>query len=41
MGRSDAQARRDDLLEFFREVQSGDGGVTEEPDDPESLTFGT
>jgi NTE family protein len=41
MGRSDAQARRDDLLEFFREVQSGDGGVTEEPDDTESLTFGT
>jgi NTE family protein len=41
MGRSDAQARRDDLLEFFREVQRGDGGALEEPDDPESLTFGT
>ena len=34
MGRSDAHARRDELLEFFREAQEAGGGATEEPDDP-------
>ncbi|MGH7271020.1 MAG: patatin-like phospholipase family protein [Polyangiaceae bacterium] len=32
MGRADAQARRDDLLDFFRDAQERDeGGVAEEP----------
>jgi NTE family protein len=48
MGRSDAQARRDDLLAFFRDVQGQGGGATEEPSDDstgrydrDSLTLGT
>jgi len=47
MGRADAQARRDDLLEFFRESDPRrDSGSPDEPDDTgahdrESLTFGT
>ncbi len=46
MGRADAQARRDDLLAFFRSAQSADGGSREEPDEGghherEALTFGT
>jgi hypothetical protein len=34
MGRSDAHARRDELLEFFREAHEAGGGANEEPDDP-------
>ncbi len=47
MGRADAQARRDDLLEFFRGGRDHGGGATEEsPDDTgrfdrESLILGT
>jgi NTE family protein len=47
MGRADAQARRDDLLEFFRSGRDQDGGATEDtPDDTgrydrESLILGT
>jgi NTE family protein len=35
MGRADAQARKDELLEFFRDAEEQHGGGTEEP--PESL----
>jgi NTE family protein len=31
MGRADAQARRDDLIEFFREVREEDSGLPDEP----------
>ncbi len=47
MGRADAQARREDLLEFFRDVQSDDGGANEESLDEsgrfdrDSVTLGT
>jgi NTE family protein len=48
MGRADAQARRDDLLEFFRSGRDQGGGATEEPVgedtgryDRESLILGT
>jgi NTE family protein len=47
MGRADAQARRDELLEFFRDVEDGHGGATEDPleetgrFDRDSLTIGT
>jgi NTE family protein len=46
MGRADAQARRDELVEFFRDVRNGDGGTTEDPDETgrferERLIFGT
>ncbi|MGD0675905.1 MAG: patatin-like phospholipase family protein [Polyangiaceae bacterium] len=33
MGRADAQARRHDLLEFFRDVQGHDGGEPNDPDE--------
>src|ERR1019366_8392249 len=33
MGRADAQARRDELVEFFREVRDEPGGTPEEPED--------
>jgi NTE family protein len=35
MGRADAQARKDELLEFFRDAEEQDGGGSEEP--PESV----
>jgi NTE family protein len=46
MGRADAQARRDELVEFFRDAQRHDGGATEELEetgrfDRDSLTLGT
>jgi NTE family protein len=46
MGRADAQARRDELVEFFRDVRSHDGGATDEPDETgrfarEGLPIGT
>jgi NTE family protein len=47
MGRADAQARRDDLLEFFRSDRDQGGGATEDPledtgrYDRESLILGT
>lgn len=47
MGRADAQARRDELLEFFRDEHAGEGGATEDPIDEtgrfdrDSLTLGT
>ncbi len=47
MGRADAQARRDDLLEFFRDDRDQGGGATEDPPedtgryDRESLILGT
>ena len=47
MGRADAQARRDELLEFFRDGQDQGGGATEDtPDetgryDRDSLILGT
>ena len=47
MGRADAQARRDDLLAFFRDDQSHDGGPAEDPMEEtgryerDSLTLGT
>lgn len=46
MGRADAQARRDELVEFFRDVRDNDGGATEDPDETgrferERLIFGT
>jgi NTE family protein len=33
MGRADAQARRDDLVEFFREVREEDSGAPDDPDE--------
>jgi hypothetical protein len=33
MGRADAQARRDELVEFFREVRDDTGGTPDEPED--------
>jgi NTE family protein len=33
MGRADAQARRDELIEFFREVRDQHGGTPDEPDE--------
>ena len=33
MGRADAQARRDELVEFFREVRDEEGGTPEEPEE--------
>ena len=33
MGRADAQARRDELVEFFREVRDEPGGTPDEPED--------
>jgi NTE family protein len=33
MGRADAQARRDELAEFFREVREEPTGTPEEPED--------
>jgi NTE family protein len=33
MGRADAQARREELVEFFRDVRAHDGGVEEPADD--------
>jgi NTE family protein len=47
MGRADAQARKDDLLDFFREAGHGpESGAPEEPEEPgaydrESVTLGT
>jgi NTE family protein len=47
MGRADAQARRDELLEFFRDERDEEGGASEEPPDEtgrferDSLTIGT
>jgi NTE family protein len=46
MGRADAQARRDDLLDFFRSAQCDDEGAGGDPDEtlhPErdTLNFGT
>ena len=43
MGRSDAQARRDELLAFFRSEEGDEGAPGEEPDSghPESVVFGT
>ena len=47
MGRADAQARRDELVTFFRSAMDEDGGDREEPPDDtgrhdrDSLTFGT
>ncbi len=47
MGRADAQARRDDLVAFFRDAIDRDGGNEEEPPDEtgrfdrDSLTLGT
>jgi NTE family protein len=39
LGRADAQARRDDLIEFFREVQSPDSSRPEPPEDQASFFF--
>jgi NTE family protein len=39
LGRADAQARRDELIEFFREVQAPDSNRPEPPDDREPLPF--
>jgi len=33
MGRADAQARRDELVEFFRELRDENGGTPDEPDE--------
>jgi NTE family protein len=33
LGRADAQARRDELAEFFRDVQTQENGGTEDPDE--------
>ena len=33
MGRADAQARRDELVEFFREERDEQGGTPDEPDE--------
>jgi NTE family protein len=33
MGRADAQARRDELVEFFRNAREEDGGTPDEPDE--------
>ncbi|MDP9149539.1 MAG: patatin-like phospholipase family protein [Myxococcota bacterium] len=47
LGRADAQARRNELLDFFREVQDQDGGENEDPLDEsgrfdrDSVTLGT
>ncbi len=47
MGRADAQARRDDLVDFFRDAESrGDGSPGDEPEesgarDRDSVTLGT
>jgi NTE family protein len=46
MGRADAQARRDELLAFFRDETEEGGGAKFDPEesgrhDPESLTIGT
>jgi NTE family protein len=39
LGRADAQARRDELIEFFREVQTPDSNRPEPPDDGERFPF--
>jgi NTE family protein len=46
MGRADAQARRDEMVEFFRQVRDDNGGTPDEPDetgrfDRELLPFGS
>jgi NTE family protein len=47
MGRADAQARREELLEFFRDEHAGEGGAADDPIDEtgrferDSLTLGT
>jgi NTE family protein len=39
LGRADAQARRDELIEFFREIQTPDSNRPEAPDDQERFPF--
>src|SRR5580692_3610918 len=39
MGRADAAARRDELVEFFRDVRTQDGGDTEQPSSEDTGRF--